>query len=179
MASFNKVILAGNLTRDPQVSMLPSNTPVCEFGLAMNRRWRSQNGEMKEEVCFVDCRAFGRQAETLGQYMSKGKPILVEGHLRFEQWESKEGGKRSRLSVVVENFQFLGTGGGGGTGEGGGGGGGGASRGGYNRGGGQPAGGRGGSYGGGGGGGDFGGGGGYDEAPPMDAGAPASDDIPF
>ncbi len=169
MASFNKVILAGNLTRDPQVSMLPSNTPVCEFGLATNRKWRSQSGEMKEEVCFVDCRAFGRQAETLGQYMSKGKPILIEGRLKFEQWEAKDGGKRSRLSVVVETFQFLGSGGGGG----GGGGEGGGSRGSYNRGS-QASGGRA----------DFsgptgGGNEGYDDAPPMDEGAPASDDIPF
>lgn len=108
MASFNKVILIGNLTRDPQVSMLPSNTPVCEFGMAINRKWRAQNGEQKEEVCFVDCRAFGRQAETLGQYMTKGKPLMVEGHLRFEQWDDKAGVKRSRLSVVVENFQFIG-----------------------------------------------------------------------
>ncbi len=108
MANFNKVILAGNLTRDPQLSYLPSNTPVCEFGLAVNRKWKSQQtGEMKEEVCFVDCRAFGRQAETISQYMTKGQPFLLEGRLRFEQWESKEGQKRSRLSVVVENFQFL------------------------------------------------------------------------
>lgn len=108
MANFNKVILAGNLTRDPQLSYLPSNTPVCEFGLAVNRKWKSQTGEMKEEACFVDCRAFGRQAETISQYLSKGRPVLIEGRLRYEQWESKEGQKRSRLCVVVETFQFLG-----------------------------------------------------------------------
>jgi len=108
MANFNKVILAGNLTRDPQLSYLPSNTPVCEFGLAINRKWKSQTGEMKEEVCFVDCQAFGRQAETISQYLSKGRPVLIEGHLRYQQWESKEGQKRSKLTVMVGNFQFLG-----------------------------------------------------------------------
>jgi len=108
MPNFNKVILAGNLTRDPQLSYLPSNTPVCEFGLAINRKWRAQDGEMRDETCFVDCRAFARRAETLNQYMSKGQPLLVEGRLRFEQWEGKDGQKRSRLSVVVDNFQFLG-----------------------------------------------------------------------
>ncbi|RIK66213.1 MAG: single-stranded DNA-binding protein [Planctomycetota bacterium] len=108
MASFNKVILAGNLTRDPQLSYLPSNTPVVEFGLAMNRKWKAQNGEMREEVCFVDIRAYGRQAETLNQYMNKGKPLLVEGHLRYDTWEGKDGQKRSKLYVVVDNFQFIG-----------------------------------------------------------------------
>ncbi len=86
MANFNKVILVGNLTRDPQLSFLPSNTPVVEFGLAINRRWRGQNGEMREETCFVDCRAYGRSAETINQYMSKGGPLLVEGRLQFQQY---------------------------------------------------------------------------------------------
>lgn len=109
MANFNKVILAGNLTRDPQLSTLPSGTTVVEFGLAINRKWRDQRtNEMREDTCFVDLRAFGRQAETLNQYMSKGSPLLVEGRLRFEQWEAKDGGKRSKLSVVVNTFQFLG-----------------------------------------------------------------------
>ncbi len=108
MANFNKVILAGNLTRDPQLSYLPSNTPVCEFGMAVNRKWKSPTGEAKEDTCFVDLRAFGRQAETLNQYMSKGKPLLVEGKLRYDQWEGKDGQKRSKLYVVVDNFQFLG-----------------------------------------------------------------------
>lgn len=107
MASFNKVILAGNLTRDPQLSYLPSGTPVCEFGLAMNRKWKAQDGQMREEVCFVDCRCFGRGGETINQYMRKGRPLLIEGHLRFEQWESKEGQKRSRLTVMVDQFQFI------------------------------------------------------------------------
>jgi len=113
MANFNKVILAGNLTRDPQLSYLPSQTPVVDFGMAINRRWRGQDGEQKDETCFVDCRAFGRQAETINQYLSKGRPILVEGRLRFSSWE-KEGQKRSKLSVTVERFEFLGSSQGGG-----------------------------------------------------------------
>ncbi|MCG8409450.1 MAG: single-stranded DNA-binding protein [Phycisphaerales bacterium] len=114
MASFNKVILAGNLTRDPQLSMLPSNTPVCEFGMAINRKWRDQRtNEMREDVCFVDLRIFGRRAEVLNQYMSKGRPLLVEGHLRFDQWEGKDGGKRSKLYVVVDSFTFIDSRGGG------------------------------------------------------------------
>lgn len=108
MANYNRVILAGNLTRDPQLSYLPSNTPVCEFGLAVNRKWKAQTGEMREDTCYVDLRAFGRQAETLNQYMSKGKPLLVEGKLRFDQWEGKDGQRRSKLYVVVDTFQFLG-----------------------------------------------------------------------
>ncbi len=114
MASYNRVILAGNLTRDPQLSYTPSNTPVCEFGLAVNRRWRDRDGNQKDEVCFVDLTSYGRQAETINQYMKKGNPMLVEGRLRFRQWTSKEGQNRNRLDVVVENFTFLGGGGGGG-----------------------------------------------------------------
>ncbi len=114
MANFNKVILAGNLTRDPQLSYLPSNTPVAEFGLAINRKWRGQNGEMREETCFVDCSCFGKQAETLNQYMTKGRPLLVEGRLQLQQWTAKDGTKRSKHEVIVEQFQFLGSAGGGG-----------------------------------------------------------------
>ena len=113
MANYNKIILVGNLTRDPQLSYLPSQTPVADFGLAVNRRWRGQDGQDREETCFVDCRTFGKQAETLNKYMSKGRPILVEGRLRYETWEGKDGTKRSKHSVVVEQFQFLGGGGGG------------------------------------------------------------------
>jgi single-strand DNA-binding protein len=108
MANFNKVILAGNLTRDPQLSVLPSGSNVVEFGMAVNRKWKAPSGEMKEEVCFVDIRAYGRQAETLNQYTSKGKPLMIEGRLKLDQWESKEGQKRSKLYVILENFQFLG-----------------------------------------------------------------------
>jgi single-strand DNA-binding protein len=117
MASFNRVILAGNLTRDPQLSYTPSNTPVCEFGMAMNRKWRGQDGNTKEEVCFVDVTAYAKGGEIINQYMSKGKPILVEGRLRYRQWTDKEGKNRSRLDVVVDNFQFLGGPPGGGQGQ--------------------------------------------------------------
>ena len=118
MASFNRVILAGNLTRDPQLSYTPSNTAVCEFGLASNRKWRDRDGNQKEDVCFVDITSYGRQAETINQYMKKGQPILVEGRLRYSSWTNKEGQKRNKLDVIVENFTFLGSGGGGGAGGG-------------------------------------------------------------
>jgi single-strand DNA-binding protein len=108
MASYNKVILMGNLTRDPQMSYLPSQTPVVEFGLAVNRRWRGQDGQQREETCFVDCRSYGKQAETLNQYMRKGNPILVEGRLQFDTWEGKDGVKRSKHRVFVERFSFIG-----------------------------------------------------------------------
>ena len=109
MPSFNKVMLMGNLTRDPQLKHLANSTVVAEFGLACNRRFRTAAGEDKEEVAFVDCTAFGRQAETIGQYCTKGKALFVEGRLKYDTWDDKAGnGKRSKLSVVVENFQFLG-----------------------------------------------------------------------
>jgi single-strand DNA-binding protein len=108
MANYNKVILLGNLTRDPQLRYLPSNMAVCDFGLAVNRRWRDKDGNQKEEVCFVDISAFGRQAETLNQYMAKGRSLLLEGHLRLDTWTGQDGQKRSKLSVVAENFQFVG-----------------------------------------------------------------------
>jgi len=109
MPSFNKVILMGNLTRDPQLKHLPNNLVVAEFGLACNRRYRTAAGEDKEEVAFVDCAAFGRQAETIGQYCAKGKPLFVEGRLKYDSWDDKSGnGKRSKLTVTVENFQFIG-----------------------------------------------------------------------
>ena len=156
MANYNRVILAGNLTRDPQLSYLPSNTPVVEFGMAINRRWKSQSGEQREDVTYVDIRAFGRQAETLNQYMNKGKPILVEGQLRFDQWEGKDGQKRSKLYVVVDNFQFLGAPSGDRGDRGGRTGGGRAP---------EPA--------------RAGGGGGYDEMPPIDESSAGGDNIPF
>jgi len=108
MANYNKVILAGNLTRDPQMSYLPSQTPVVEFGLAVNRRWRGQDGQQREDTCFVDCRVYGKQAEIFNQYMSKGRPVLIEGRLQFDQWEGKDGQKRSKHRVMVERFVFLG-----------------------------------------------------------------------
>lgn len=110
MSSFNKIILLGNLTRDPQLKQLASGTSVCEFGIACNRKYKTADGEAREEVAFVDCASFGKQAEILGQFLIKGKPILIEGHLKFDSWEDKNGGgKRSKLSVVIENFQFIGS----------------------------------------------------------------------
>ncbi|HET6427546.1 MAG TPA: single-stranded DNA-binding protein, partial [Phycisphaerae bacterium] len=108
MANYNKVILVGNLTRDPQMSYLPNQTPVCEFGLAVNRRWRSANGEQRDETCFIDCQVYGRQAETFNQYMSKGRPVLIEGQLQFDSWEGQDGTKRSKHRINVQSFQFLG-----------------------------------------------------------------------
>ena len=108
MASYNKIILVGNLTRDPQMSYLPSQMAVVEFGLAVNRRWRGQDNQQREETCFVDCRAYGKQAETINQYLQKGKAVLVEGRLQYDTWEGKDGTKRSKHRVVIERFQFLG-----------------------------------------------------------------------
>lgn len=133
MANFNKVILLGNLTRDVEMRHTQSGMALAKFGLAINRKW-SQNGEQKESTCFVDCTAWGRQAEVLSQYVGKGSQLFVEGRLEYSTWEA-DGGKRSKLEVVVENFQFVGAprgaGGGGGGGDGGerrGGGGGGGRR---------------------------------------------------
>jgi single-strand DNA-binding protein len=107
MSNFNKVLLMGNLTRDPQLSYTPSQTAVVDFGLAVNRRWTSRDGDKKEETCFVDCRAFGRTAENINKYMSKGRPLFVEGRLTFDSWTAQDGTKRSKHRVTVENFQFL------------------------------------------------------------------------
>jgi single-strand DNA-binding protein len=118
MANLNKVMLIGNLTRDPELKHTPGGQPVCEFGLAVNRKYRTKEGEDREETTFVDCEAWGKQAEVLKQYMSKGKPVFLEGRLKLDTWEDKEGGKRSKMRVVIENFQFLGTAGGGSGGGG-------------------------------------------------------------
>ncbi len=108
MASYNKVILIGNLTRDPELRYTPSGTAIAKIGLAVNRSWRTETGETREETTFVDVDAFGKQAETIGQYLRKGRPILVEGRLRLDQWDDKQTGqKRSRLGVVLELFRFL------------------------------------------------------------------------
>jgi single-strand DNA-binding protein len=112
MASFNKVIIAGNLTRDPELRYTPKGMAVAKLSLAMNRKWKSETGEMKEEVTYVEVDAFGKQAETIGQYLKKGRPLLVEGRLRLDQWEDKQTQqKRSKLGVVLESFQFLDSGG--------------------------------------------------------------------
>ena len=108
MASFNKVILVGNLTRDPELRYTPKGTAIAKIGLAVNRTWKNEAGETKEEVTFVDVDVFGRTAENVGQYMRKGSPILIEGRLRLDTWDDKQTNqKRSKLGVVAETVQFL------------------------------------------------------------------------
>lgn len=118
MASFNKVILMGNLTRDPQVRYTGSGTAVTDVGLAVNRTWfDKQANERREEVTFVDVTLWGRTAEVAGEYLAKGRPVLIEGRLQLDQWDDKETGqKRSKLHVVGENMTMLPSGGGGGGG---------------------------------------------------------------
>ncbi|PON17904.1 single-stranded DNA-binding protein [Candidatus Entotheonella serta] len=106
MASLNSVTLLGNLTRDPELRYTPQGTAVATFGLAVNRRY-SQEGQQREEVCFVDIVAFGRQAETVNEYLSKGNLALVEGRLQWRSWETPEGQKRSKHEVVANNVQFM------------------------------------------------------------------------
>jgi len=108
MPNLNRVFLMGNLTRDPEMRYLPSNRAVVGFGIAVNRKWRTPEGEQREETTFVDCSAFGRTAEVINQYLKKGRPIFVDGRLRLEQWQDRESGaNRSKLSVVVDTFQFI------------------------------------------------------------------------
>lgn len=107
MPNLNRVMLMGNLTRDPELRYLPSNTPVANIGVAVNRRWRNQQGEQQEETTYVDCEAFGRSAEVINQYLRKGRPVFIEGRLRLDQWQDREGQNRSKLKVVVESFQFV------------------------------------------------------------------------
>jgi single-strand DNA-binding protein len=110
MASFNKVILMGNLTRDPELRYTPKGTALAKLGLAVNRRWTSETGETKEEVTFVDVEAWSAQAENIAKYMKKGSPLLIEGRLRLDQWDDKQTGqKRSKLVVVCENSRFVGS----------------------------------------------------------------------
>lgn len=107
MASFNKVILIGNLTRDPELRVTANGNSICKLGLAVNRVYLTKDGERREETTFIDIDSFGKQAEVISKYMRKGRPLMVEGRLKLDQWES-EGQKRSKLGVVLENFQFLG-----------------------------------------------------------------------
>lgn len=191
MASLNKVMLIGNLTRDPEIRRTPKGTPVVELGLAMNRYYTSDGGERREEATFVDVTLWGRDAENANNYLAKGRQVYVEGRLQFDTWQDKQTGQnRSKLRVVGERIQFLGQrdGGGGGQSQGGGG---------Y-----QQGGGGGGYQNQGGGGGSYtqepqgGGGGGYESSPSQDSpppqepsnggggGGPAmapeeDDDIPF
>ena len=107
MASLNKVLLIGNLTRDPDVRMLSNGRPVCNFGLALNRNYKDAEGNRKEEVTFVDVECYGPRAEAVGRFFTKGRSIFVEGRLKLDQWESKEGEKRSAIRVVLDNFEFV------------------------------------------------------------------------
>ena len=106
--NYNKIMLGGNLTRDPKLSYLPSQMAVVDFGMAVNRKWKSKAGDQKEEVCFVDCVAFGKTAENLNKYLHKGDPIFIEGRLQFDSWQAQDGTIRSKHKVIVSSFQFLG-----------------------------------------------------------------------
>lgn len=107
MAYLNKVMLIGNMTRDPELRYLQTGTAVCDFGIAVNRSFKTQGGEQKDEVLFVDVTAFGKQAETISEYLQKGRSIFVEGRLKLDQWTGQDGQKRSRMNVVLERFQFM------------------------------------------------------------------------
>ncbi|MEY4386876.1 MAG: hypothetical protein RLY20_2159 [Verrucomicrobiota bacterium] len=108
MASFNKVIIAGNLTRDPELRYTPKGTAVARITLAVNRTYSGEDGQKKEEVSFIDVDVWGRQAEVIGQYMKKGRPLLVEGRLKLDSWEDKNTKqKQSKLKVVLESFSFI------------------------------------------------------------------------
>jgi single-strand DNA-binding protein len=107
MANLNKVFLMGNLTRDPELRYTPSGTPVCEFGLAVNRRYTTREGEQRDETCFVDVTMWGKRGVVISEYFTKGRPIFVEGRLKYDSWESADG-RRSKLTVVAENFEFVG-----------------------------------------------------------------------
>lgn len=108
MANLNRVFLIGNLTRDPELRYIPSGTAVANFGLATNRVYTTQDGERKEEVCFVDIVAWSRTAEACANYLSKGSPVFIEGRLQYDSWETEDGQKRSRLRVIADRVQFLG-----------------------------------------------------------------------
>ena len=107
MASLNKVLLIGNLTRDPDVRMMTNGRPVCNFGLALNRSYKDAEGNRKDETTFVDVECFGPRAEAVGRFFTKGRAIFVEGRLKLDQWETKEGEKRSAIRVVLDNFEFV------------------------------------------------------------------------
>ena len=117
MANLNKVLLMGNLTRDPEVRYTPKGTAVTELGIAVNRIYTGENGEKREEVTFVDVTVWGRTAENVGEYLRKGRPVFIEGRLQLDSWEDKQSGqKRNKLKVVADNVQFLGARGGSGGG---------------------------------------------------------------
>jgi single-strand DNA-binding protein len=121
MAYLNKVFLIGNLTRDPELRMTPKGTAICQFGIAVNRQFKDESGATRDETTFVDIEAWGKQGELVAKYLNKGSLAMVEGRLKFDQWEDKTSGqKRSKLKVVLDNVQFLTSRGGGGGGAGGG-----------------------------------------------------------
>ncbi|HYF14678.1 MAG TPA: single-stranded DNA-binding protein [Phycisphaerales bacterium] len=108
MASYNKVLLMGNITRDIELRSTPSGQSVAKIGLAVNRHWTDQSGEKREETTFVDCDAWGKTAEIMAKYLAKGRPVFIEGRLKLDQWDDKETGqKRSKMGVVIESFQFI------------------------------------------------------------------------
>jgi len=104
--NLNKVFLMGNLTRDVELKKTPNNMSVANIGLAVNRQYRT-NDETREETTFVDCEAWGRTAEVMGQYLRKGRPVFIEGRLKLDQWQDRDGNNRSKLKVVIDNFQFI------------------------------------------------------------------------
>ena len=110
MRGFSKAIIAGNLTRDPELRSTPSGASVCSFAVAVNRTYRGADGQNKEEVSYIECSAWGKQAETINQYLKKGNGILLSGRLRQSSFEGKDGVKRSRTEIVVEDFNFIGGG---------------------------------------------------------------------
>ena len=107
MPNYNKVIMIGYLTRDPQLSYTPNQTAVADFGIAVNHKWKSQDGE-REDVCFIDCQSFGKRAETINKWCDKGMPLLIEGRLKFDQWTAQDGSKRSKHKIIVDTFAFVG-----------------------------------------------------------------------
>ena len=109
MANVNKYFIMGRLTRDVQISFTPNQTAVGEFGMATNRKWKGHDGNENEEVLYVDCCMFGKRAEVLNRYIGKGDPLFVEGRLKLDQWEQADGLKRSKIRVIVENFEFIST----------------------------------------------------------------------
>jgi single-strand DNA-binding protein len=107
MASFNKVILLGNLTRDPETRTTASGLTIAKLSLAVNEHWTDREGNKQDRVTYVEIDAFGKQADLLAKYCRKGKPLMIEGRLKLDQWETSDGQKRSKLGVACENFQFL------------------------------------------------------------------------
>lgn len=109
MPNYNKIIIIGHMTRDPQLSYTLNQTAVCEFGIATNRNWTGQDGQKQEEVLFVDCVCYGKRSTAIREYCSKGDPLLIEGRLKLDTWQAQDGINRSKHRVIVENFQFMGS----------------------------------------------------------------------